>query len=107
MQEGEALIQRYFHQTQKPTAEVLRRHRAFFGSLADIEEVVVWGHSLSETDREYFEAIADATAGSAPHWSVSYFTRGERAHHAAVLGSLGVPEVRRTLQLLPAFDRST
>ena len=41
----------------KHSSEIIARHRAFFDGLSDVRDVVVIGHSLSQVDWEYFEAV--------------------------------------------------
>ena len=107
VQEGEHLIQRYFQETQKPTAIILQKHHAYFEALADIEEVIVWGHSLSPVDLEYFKAIADATRNAPPRWLVSYFAPEDKESHAAVMQSIGVERSRLDIRPLLAFKRAS
>ncbi|MBQ4600600.1 MAG: bacteriophage abortive infection AbiH family protein [Oscillospiraceae bacterium] len=41
----------------KYSSDIIARHRPFFDGLSGIRDIVVIGHSLSQVDREYFEAV--------------------------------------------------
>ena len=47
-----------FYALKKPVDEVLERHKSFFASLKNIQEVIVIGHSINKIDWPYFEKIA-------------------------------------------------
>lgn len=107
VQEGERIIQRYFADTFKPTADILERHRAFFDSLSDVEEVYVWGHSLSPVDLPYFKMIVAATYKASPRWFVSYHSDEEKARHTDVLKNIGLEAERIDLRPLSEFRRTS
>lgn len=99
--EGEEHIDRYFMATFKPTKEILSRNTSLFARLSTVEEISVLGHSMSEVDLPYFEALRDAVSPSAT-WVVTYHRPHERAERAAALHQLGI-NVARTR--LPTLDR--
>ena len=47
-----------FYALKKPVNEVLKRHKSFFDSLKNIQEVFVIGHSINKIDWPYFERIS-------------------------------------------------
>lgn len=86
--EGEDILDRYFADTFKPAETILSRHAAFFDGMADIVEVRVLGHALSEVDFLYLMRIRAVAPGA--HWRISYFGDPEPiAKRAAELGLSG------------------
>lgn len=47
-----------FYAFQKDTAEVLKKHGAFFNKFGQLKKIIVLGHSLGEVDWPYFKAIS-------------------------------------------------
>jgi hypothetical protein len=74
--EGEKILDRYFDQTFKPTESIIARYLAWFRGLADIDEVRVLGHSLSDVDVPYLEQVMRHVSPGAI-WRIS--TRGDPA----------------------------
>jgi hypothetical protein len=71
--EGQSIIDDYFKNTFKPTAQIIRNNAAFFAGLARVERIVVMGHSISMVDHPYFrEVIRNVDAGRVK-WKISYF----------------------------------
>lgn len=68
---GFQLIDDLLAETFKPTQEILARHKDFFEELSSVTEVLVLGHSLSQVDEAYFDAVLDHVHPDA-HWTVSY-----------------------------------
>ena len=53
----------------KNCSEIILKHKAFFTSLAEIQNVIVIGHSLSPVDWDYFTEVASAISDSkGVHW---------------------------------------
>lgn len=50
-------INEYFGITFKPVEDIIRCNKKFFSSLENIDEIFIFGHSLSEVDGEYFAEI--------------------------------------------------
>lgn len=93
---GYQLIDGYFADTFKPTDEIIERNAAFFGGLADIDEVIVLGHSLSEVDAPYLSEVIRGIRFLA-NWTVSYHENPEREIER--MGNLGV--VRNQMRFCP------
>lgn len=89
--EGSNLIDDYFHDTFKPTENLIKQHKQFFSSLAQVSEIYVWGHSLSRVDMPYFVEIANSTKRSNPTWHVSHYSVFSVPHNEAAIVGLGVP----------------
>ena len=70
--EGQRIIDTYFKDTFKPTEQIIRNNIAFFDSLANVEEILVMGHSLSRVDHPYFHEVIRHINASRVKWKVSY-----------------------------------
>ncbi len=100
--EGNAVIDRYFSSTFKPTAKIIADRRPFFEALRDIEQIDIMGHSLSEVDRPYFDEVLRHVDPSRVMWRVSY--HGESADISRVrFGVFGVPPERVSFLRLEEF----
>lgn len=86
--EGEAIIKKYFEDTFKPSAHLIKKNEFFFRSLFCISEIVVLGHSLGEVDRLYFEKIAQC----APYatWKISCYGETPSAQQQKMIKDLDV-----------------
>lgn len=73
---GYRLIDDYFRETFKPTAEIIQRNRAFFTGLGDVLEVYVFGHGLADVDAPYFTEMLKHLRDDVD-WTISYYG-GER-----------------------------
>lgn len=93
--EGQSLIDEYFRSTFKPTEEIIKNNAPFFLSLKMINEVIVFGHSLSEVDLPYFEKIKNSVSQDAT-WDVSFHSNGEDQKHTETLINLGVDKTKIT-----------
>ncbi|WP_320203060.1 bacteriophage abortive infection AbiH family protein [Agrobacterium rosae] len=69
---GYRLIDDYFRETFKPTAEIIQRNRAFFAGLGDVSEVYVFGHGLAEVDAPYFAEMLEYLPEDVD-WIISYY----------------------------------
>ena len=74
---------------QKPVNEVISENKTFFESLRDIEEVVIWGHSLNQIDIPYFKEIIKQTKESIT-WKVGFHKKEEKETHQKTLRKLGI-----------------
>lgn len=71
-QETRAKVIDWMNGLYKDTDSIIRRNDEFFDGLADIEQVFVLGHSLSDIDRKYFERIVAVTSKDIP-WTFSFY----------------------------------
>lgn len=71
MVEANDIIDDYFSSTFKRSEELIRQHSAFFDALTNIEQVVVLGHSLSEVDALYFQALLGRPSVATSQWTVA------------------------------------
>ncbi len=97
---GYRLIDAYFRQTFKPTAEIIRRNQAFFAGLDDVSEVYVFGHGLADVDGPYFAEMLKHLSQDA-QWTISYYggdREREKIESAAIM--TGIPSDRTRFSLL-------
>lgn len=59
----------YEEETTKKCSDIIKKHRPFFDGLANIKDIFVIGHSLSEVDYPYFEEICKKTNAK---WYIGY-----------------------------------
>lgn len=57
VREGDELKKKYYKSTFKDTKKIIGMNKDFFNSLTEIKAVYILGHSLSEIDYDYFEAV--------------------------------------------------
>lgn len=87
--EGESIVRRYYENTYKPCKAIIEQNKVFFDSLADVDEVFIMGHSLSDVDIPYLEAIKRSVSKSAV-WNVSCYSDDERKRFPDKLRSIGI-----------------
>ena len=71
LQEAREIIKDYFRKTYKDTASIIRYNQSFFNSLTTVNEVYIFGHSLSEIDFDYFAEIKKNVPLTC-QWYISY-----------------------------------
>lgn len=99
---GKQEIEYYFEKSFKPTKEIINSNLEFFESIANVENIYILGHSLSEIDIPYFKAIIAATKKAT--FTVSYYSDEERSSHRDTLINLGVDEYRIILIRLEQLE---
>lgn len=90
-EQGYELIDSYYWETYKPSAQVINEMDDYFTSLKEVTCVHVYGHSLSEVDRPYFEKLVMSVDKNA-EWTVSCYDPKEEVDKRAFLTSIGVPQ---------------
>lgn len=88
--EARRILDGYFSKTFKPSGQLIQKHQAFLDRLSEIETVHVLGHSLSNVDRPYFQALLEAVNASSVHWYVACRSEQERQEKCDRLIALGV-----------------
>lgn len=94
LMEAHNILDNYLSRTFKPTEELIRKHHAFFNQLDAIETVYVLGHSLSDVDSAYFQALLAVPAVVAARWHVACRMNEERSEKSYRLAELGVAAQR-------------
>lgn len=87
--EGNQIIKSYFAKTFKPTGSIINENKRWFGELTSIKYIYVWGHSLSEVDKPYFQEICRHIDTQSVRWLISYFS-DELDSHQTFMGCLGI-----------------
>ncbi len=88
-QEAEEKIKTYFRTTYKDSSKIISRNKGFFGTLSQVTDVYVLGHSLSMIDFEYFNEIKRQIPASCP-WFVSWCTQNDYNKLLNLMGLLNV-----------------
>lgn len=81
----------YYTKAFKNTASIIENNIDFFANLAEVENVIVLGHSISEVDLRYFE-ILKAKLNENVIWRVSYYSELEKQMHKETLLKIGINE---------------
>ena len=69
----------YYRDSYKDTDSIISQHEEFFNLLADVKEIVVIGHSLSDVDMAYFEKIVDSVSDiSHVKWQFSVYSEKDK-----------------------------
>lgn len=71
LQEAREIIKDYFRKTYKDTTSIIRCYQDFFSSLKIVNEVYIFGHSLSKIDFDYFAEIKKNVPITC-QWYISY-----------------------------------
>jgi hypothetical protein len=71
--EGQSIIDSYFRDTFKPTAQIIQDNEAFFAGLSHVERIFVMGHSVSIVDHPYFRKVIRNIDACRVKWKISYF----------------------------------
>lgn len=84
-----SILNRYFGSTFKPVSNIIESNLPFFESCADIDKVMVLGHSLETVDMPYFEELLKNVPDDAI-WFVTYYDQNEKRRHELKLKKMGV-----------------
>lgn len=99
LMEAHDILDDYFSRTFKPSERLIREHQAFFDQLSAIETVHVLGHSLSDVDLPYIQALLRVPSVAAAHWYVACRSEQERSAKYDRLVTLGVDAQRAAAAL--------
>lgn len=67
-------VDRFISEFYKNTKEISENYSYFFQNLINIENICIFGHSLSNIDWEYFKRIVDMIDIKKVKWYISYFS---------------------------------
>lgn len=65
------ILDEYFSKTFKPSAQITKAHSDFFALMRDVKEVFVLGHSLSNIDAPYFDALLAVPGLHTARWTLA------------------------------------
>ena len=88
------IIDRYFSATFKHSAQIITQHASFFESLSTVEKVTVLGHSLSNVDAAYFQALLAQSRVAQARWVIAVRDLSEWSEKKNLLTALGLPTDR-------------
>lgn len=77
-------------QYYKDVDSIIKANKPFWESLVEIEEVVVFGHSYNDIDREYFCEVAKSAPSA--RWSMYVYTSDDRKRAESVAKCLRLQE---------------
>lgn len=96
--EAKGVIKSYFRTTYKDTETIIKNNRMFFESLTDVDEICIYGHSLSDIDLAYFYEIHSRVSPDCI-WYISYFDRKDYRKAIDFIKVLGI----KSYQLFNVF----
>lgn len=90
LDEAREELSSYYQRSFKNSEEIIESNSNFFASLGKVRNIFVLGHSMSDVDIKYFEAIKERTPSDS-HWIVSFYGDSEKAYLEDILSGLGIP----------------
>lgn len=99
--EANEIIDGYFSSTFKPTDEIIKMNESFFKNI-NVQKIYVLGHSLSDVDAGYFQALLANHSCRAAEWNVACL-EGEADAKEESLVQLGVSRDKVVLAPWSAF----
>ncbi|MCW2478041.1 bacteriophage abortive infection AbiH family protein [Candidatus Symbiopectobacterium sp. NZEC135] len=91
LMEANDIIDNYFSLTFKHSAELITQHASFFKSLVAVEQVIVLGHSLSDVDAAYFQALLAQPGVAQAQWTIAVRDLNEWPDKQSLLAALDLP----------------
>ncbi|MCO7248828.1 bacteriophage abortive infection AbiH family protein [Pseudoalteromonas sp. Ps84H-4] len=95
----------YYGRSYKNPEKIIEYNSEFFAGLNVINSVFVLGHSMSDVDIRYFEAIKEHVQIDC-HWTVSFYSEAEKKYLEGVLLGLGIPATSFNLVKLTKLAHS-
>ncbi len=86
---GKDALFKYFTNSYKNSEKIIKENDAYFKSLSTIDEIIVFGHSLADVDKKYFEKIFSSVKDDT-HWFVSCLIKEEMEFKKEKLVSFGI-----------------
>lgn len=74
--EADEIIKTYFKKTYKDTTSIIQNNIMFFQQLKNINEIIIYGHSLSKIDIDYFTMIKKIVPMNCK-WNISYHSHND------------------------------
>ncbi|PUA96394.1 abortive infection AbiH-like protein [Acidovorax sp. 107] len=106
LMEAHDILDDYFSRTFKPSERLIREHQPFFDQLGAVETVHVLGHSLSDVDIPYVQALLRVPSVAAAHWYVACRSEQERSMKYGRLVTLGVDAQRAAAVLWSDYKQA-
>lgn len=86
---GKEQIVEAMNKLAKDVKAIMNKHMDFFKSLSNIQHVIVYGHSLSDIDRPYFELVKSSISSSAD-WRFSSHSQKDISQINSLTTGLGI-----------------
>jgi hypothetical protein len=86
---GREILNEYFKEMYKPTEYIVKNNQNFFDSMSDVNEIFIFGHSISDVDILYFKQLAVSVSQNA-NWYFSYYSDEEKETLKDSLLGLGI-----------------
>ena len=102
--EGDQILNKYFKDTYKSTQTIIDENIVFFNSLISIENIYVFGHSLSNVDKPYFEHIVKKISRDTVIWNVSINNTIDLENHKIFFEQLGIKSELINYNRISEFD---
>ncbi|WKV49505.1 bacteriophage abortive infection AbiH family protein [Dickeya fangzhongdai] len=90
--EANHIIDDYFSLTFKHSTKLIAQHASFFESLVAVEQVIVLGHSLSDVDATYFQALLEKPSVAQAQWTIAVRDMKEWPEKQSFLAALDLPQ---------------
>ncbi|KQK26096.1 hypothetical protein AR438_10975 [Chryseobacterium aquaticum] len=78
-----------FFALKKPVRDTIAENKKFFGSIREVSEIIVLGHSLNSIDLPYFKEIKKKVKDISK-WNISFYYDSERDEHLKTLLKMGI-----------------
>ena len=102
--EGNRILDDYFVETYKSTETIINESKKFFDSLANVETIYVFGHSLSAVDKPYFREITKRIDKEKVFWKVSFHNRKDLISFNQFFNDLNIPKQNVTYDRMYSID---
>jgi regulator of sigma D len=79
----------YFLSSFKDTTKIIDEYSQYFSNLSDVEQIIIYGHSMSDIDMAYFEKISSIVK-SDTQWLVTYYDSNKKEEIECVLEHLNI-----------------
>lgn len=90
---GRSALLKYFSQSYKDTAAIIQENETYFNSLYNIEQIIIFGHSLASVDEGYINKIQTSVSSSCK-WFIFYRNDSEIEDKKERLKKIGVEAMR-------------
>ena len=91
---------------RKNVSEIISQNKAYFDSLENISNVIVFGHSLSQIDRPYFEEVIHHVKDGT-NWYFVYYNEDDRKKYERLIGRYAPYQRKKIRQELCNFIQIT
>lgn len=89
VEDGNRILDSYFEDTYKNTDTIINENQLFFNNLSSINEVFVFGHSISTVDIKYFKVVREKVQEHSI-WTVSYYNDEQKDKLKNSLVEIGI-----------------